>query len=208
MLPAMHQVVVVLLCHLWWRSPVFPNNTKSQANQVLVSLPEIDGECDGVLPNASGSSGPFWPLGGVRVWPSVWILIPGFLWSRSLSLVAIDIKQWPWIETLDKFIQFGCKGPCKKIKKLWGCISHIWSMMSWRSIHPSPMDSFADMGTLPTWEKVLTSLIKQQDWQFKGWSWNAIAKTAKTRPLGSCNVFLIPPRGARNVTVLRDTGWI
>ena len=29
------------------------------------------GEHDGVLPNASGSSRPFWPLVGVRVWPSV-----------------------------------------------------------------------------------------------------------------------------------------
>ena len=37
-----------------------------------------DGEYDGVLPNASRSSGPFWLLGGVRVWPSVWILTPGF----------------------------------------------------------------------------------------------------------------------------------
>ena len=26
-----------------------------------------DGECDGVLPNASVSSGPFWPLGGVTL---------------------------------------------------------------------------------------------------------------------------------------------
>ena len=30
-----------------------------------------DDEQEGVLPNASASSGPFWPLGGVRVWPSV-----------------------------------------------------------------------------------------------------------------------------------------
>ena len=32
-----------------------------------------DGEHDGVLLNASVSSGPFQPLGGVREWPSVWI---------------------------------------------------------------------------------------------------------------------------------------
>ena len=31
-----------------------------------------DGEREGALPNASVSSGPFQPLGGVRVWPSVW----------------------------------------------------------------------------------------------------------------------------------------
>ena len=28
-----------------------------------------DSEWEGVLENASVSSGPFWPLGGVRVWP-------------------------------------------------------------------------------------------------------------------------------------------
>ena len=38
--PAMHEVVVALLSHLQWRLPVFPNNTNSQASQVLVSFPE------------------------------------------------------------------------------------------------------------------------------------------------------------------------
>ena len=51
-----------------------------------------DGECDGVFPNASGSSGPFQPHVGVRVWPSVRMLISGFKSSRSLDLVAIDTK--------------------------------------------------------------------------------------------------------------------
>ena len=40
LVPAMHEVVVVSLCHSQWRLPVFPNNTKSQASQVLVSLLE------------------------------------------------------------------------------------------------------------------------------------------------------------------------
>ena len=35
-----------------------------------------DGEQEGVLPNASVSSGPFWPFGCMRVWPSIWILTP------------------------------------------------------------------------------------------------------------------------------------
>ena len=35
-----HEEVVVSLPHLWWRSPVFPNNTESQASQMLVSLLE------------------------------------------------------------------------------------------------------------------------------------------------------------------------
>ena len=51
-----------------------------------------DGDHDGVLPNGSESSGPFWLLGGARVWPLVWILIPDFWSSRSLSLAAIDTK--------------------------------------------------------------------------------------------------------------------
>ena len=93
LVPAMHEVVVVSLSHFWWRSLAFPHNTKSQASHLLVFLSrDWDGECDGVLPNASGSSGPFWPLGGVRVWPSVWILIPGFWLSRSLDLADIDMK--------------------------------------------------------------------------------------------------------------------
>ena len=29
------------------------------------------------------------------------------------------------------------------------------------------MDSFADVGALPTWEQVLTSLIKPPDWQLR-----------------------------------------
>ena len=37
-----------------------------------------DGEWEGVFPIASVSSGPFWPLGGVRVWPLVWTLTPDF----------------------------------------------------------------------------------------------------------------------------------
>ena len=39
--PAMHEVVVMLLSHLQWRFPVFPNNTESQVGQVLVSLLKI-----------------------------------------------------------------------------------------------------------------------------------------------------------------------
>ena len=54
------------------------NNTEPQGSQVLVSLLEMDGEWEGVLPNASVSSGLFWPFGGVRVWPSIWILTPDF----------------------------------------------------------------------------------------------------------------------------------
>ena len=53
------------------------------------------------------------------------------------------------------------------------------------------------MGTLPTREKVLTSLLKPPEWQFKGWSQTATVSHCQTRPLGSCYVFLGPPRDAR-----------
>ena len=43
-------------------------------------------------------------------------------------------------------------------------------MVSWRSVYLLPMDSFTDVGPLPTWEKVLTNLIKPPDWQFKAQS--------------------------------------
>ena len=34
-----------------------------------------DGEHDGAFPDASESSGPFWPPVGVRVWPSIQIWV-------------------------------------------------------------------------------------------------------------------------------------
>ena len=52
---AMCEAVVVLLSHLQWKSLVFPNNTESLGSLAR----DWDGEHDGVLPNASGSSEPF-----------------------------------------------------------------------------------------------------------------------------------------------------
>ena len=54
-------------------------------------------------------------------------------------------------------------------------------MMSWKPIHPPPMDSFANMGTLPTWEKVLTNLIKPPDWQFK-WTNHKLPEPKAAKP--------------------------
>ena len=53
---------------------------------------DLDGEWDEVLPNASVSSRPFKPLGGVRVGPSVWVTTPEFWSSRLLDLVAINME--------------------------------------------------------------------------------------------------------------------
>ena len=51
-----------------------------------------DRECDGVLLNTSGSSRPFWPPVGLRVCPSVWILVSGLKSSLALDLAAIGMK--------------------------------------------------------------------------------------------------------------------
>ena len=79
-----------------------------------------DGEWDEVLPNASVSSRPFWPLGGVRAGPSVWATTPDFWSSRSLDLVAINTEVLTISQNLDWFAESKCKGLCKKIKKQLG----------------------------------------------------------------------------------------
>ena len=70
------------------------------------------------------------------------------------------------------------------------------------------MDSFTDMGTLPTWEKVLTSLLEPPEWQFKGWSQTATAPHCQTRPLGSFTFFGTHPGMPEDVTILGDARWI
>ena len=50
-----------------------------------------DGKREGALPNASISSGSFWPLDDMETWPSVWRLIPDVWLSKSLDLAAIDV---------------------------------------------------------------------------------------------------------------------
>ena len=144
--PSLGWSLLLLLGQIYHLGPCLPQLASARHVAVVVSFPlssvettciskqyqvsgwsgvcfltrDWDGEHDGALPNASVSSGPFWLLGGVRVWPSVLIPSPDFWSSKSLNVAAIDLKQWLWIETPDKFIQFGCKGPCKKIKKQLG----------------------------------------------------------------------------------------
>ena len=69
------------------------------------------------LPNAPGSSGHLvgWGCGP----PSgYWFQVSADL--GCLIWWPLTWKQWLWIETLDEFIQFGHKGPCKKIGKTNG----------------------------------------------------------------------------------------
>ena len=50
-----------------------------------------DREQEGALPDATVSSRPFWLLGDMGVWPSIWKLAPDNWLSKSLDLVAIDM---------------------------------------------------------------------------------------------------------------------
>ena len=119
--PAMHEVVVVSLFHLQWRLPVFPNNTESQAGQVLISLLEtrmvnmmghfqmplgLLGHFGCMVELGWGSQSGSWFQASDHLCCSIW-------WPLTQ-------KQWLWIETPDRFTQFRCKGPCKKIKKWLG----------------------------------------------------------------------------------------
>ena len=70
------------------------------------------------------------------------------------------------------------------------------------------MDSFTDVGTLPTRGKVLTSLITPPDWQFKGQSQTATAYVAEPDLGDPADSLLSLSRDAKIVTVLRDASWI
>ena len=61
----MDVIGVVSLCHPQWKSPVSLNNTESQGLGFLTR--DWDDGWDGALLNASGFSGPFHLLGGVRL---------------------------------------------------------------------------------------------------------------------------------------------
>ena len=120
LVPAMCEGVVVSLLQLQWRSPTFPNNTKAQAGQVLASLLETK------LVNVMGCY--LMPLDLQGHFGH--LVVSGVALSLDIDSRLLIIKvTWSgshWHENsghelkLDKFIQLGCKGPCKKIKKLWG----------------------------------------------------------------------------------------
>ena len=70
------------------------------------------------------------------------------------------------------------------------------------------MDSFANVGHFPTWEKELISLLEPPDCQYKEWLQTATAPHCQTRPLESCHFFLSPPKDARKCDLHGDVGWI
>ena len=187
---------LVILCGYYC---VFLSNTDSQAGQVLVSQPETGtGNVMGVLPNASGSSWPPQPFVGVMVWPSVWILTSGSKSSRLLDLVAIDMKtvvvNWNSRCVCTDWVQKPLQEN-KDTNWLVITVSYPWWVRDLFICHQQI--PFTNMGMFPTREKVLTSLHKPPEWQFKGWSWTVTAPHCWTRPLGSCHFFSSPPRDAR-----------
>ena len=106
-------------------------------------------------------------------------------------------KQWPWIQTLDEFIQLGTKACTRKQGYKWAYSNHVFSTVSQKSFIFHQRIPLQMWGYFLPGKKVCTSLLKPPGWQFKEWSWTATAPHCWTRPLGSCHFFLKPPRHAR-----------
>ena len=118
-------------------------------------------------------------------------------------------KQWLWIETPDEFIQFGCKGPCKKLRKTSGLaitMSYPWWVRDLFICHqwiPSQM-----WGHFLPGKRYSPAFLNHQLGNSRDGHEPPTAPCCWTRHLGSCHFFLGPPRDARNVTILRDAEWI
>ena len=173
---AMHERVEVSLLHLWWRSPVFPNKTKFQVSQVLASLLEtrmvnvmgcyqmprdLQGHFGHLVMWGYGPQSGYWSKASDHLGCSIW--------QPLTQNSSCELKLW-----MNSFSS-GAKAHARKLRNYGACISHIWFMMSSRPIHLPPKYSFANMGTLSTWAKVLTSLIEPPDWHFRGWLQTATA---------------------------------
>ena len=147
---AMHEMVVVSLCHPQWKPPVFLNNSRSKGNWVSSSETGmvIRMGCSQTPLDLQDHSGCLvgwgcYPLSGH--WFQVSVHLGHSIW--------LTWKQCLWIETPDEFIQLGTKTGTRKQGYKWACSNCIFSMVSQRSVYLSPTDSFADMGTLPPREK-------------------------------------------------------
>ena len=124
-----------------------------------------DGEQEGKLHDASISSGSFQFQDDMPAWCSIWRLTPDIWSSKSLDLVAIDmiVVDVNWTETLDQVTRNGHKGPCKKWKNHLVCINCIFFTLIQDPFICHQWRSLADVGTPPTWEKVVTYLLEPLD---------------------------------------------
>ena len=70
---------------------------------------------------------------------------------------------WLWTETLDQVTWIRCKGPCKKSKNHLVCVSHVFITLIGTPFICHQWGSLADVWMPPTWEKVVTYLLKPLD---------------------------------------------
>ena len=123
---------------------------------------------------------PCWRLGwwmwcGASKCLRVFFVILATWWRKGVAL-SLEVNSRPliiyvtwfgghWHENSGCDLNFwissyslGTKAHARKFGNKWVCSNYIFSTVSWRSIYLPPTDSFADVGTLPTWEKVFTRL--------------------------------------------------
>ena len=97
------------------------------------------------------------------MWPSVWMLCQDIWPSKSLNLVAIDMivvaMNWNSGSSHTNWAQ----RPWQEIRKHLVCISHIFIMLIGTLFICHQWGSLAGMGMPPTWEKVVTYLLKPLD---------------------------------------------
>ena len=201
--PAMCEVVVVLLSHLQCRLPCISKQYwVSGKSGVGFLAGDWDGEHDGALPNSSKSSGPFWPLGGVRVWPSGWILIPGFWSSRLLDLVATDMKTVAMNWNSGYVHSVWVQRPMQENKETTGLV--VTTLNSWWMVGPFICHQWALSHTqrmLPIWGKVSDCLINDQISNLR--DSHDLPRLMAAKPDLLRLLALSPPRDATNVMCCR-----
>ena len=208
-MPVLCEVVVVLPCHPLWTLCVFLSNTKSQASWVLVSSQRQE-------------QGTWW---GTSKCLWVFLAISAIYWCKGVTL-SLDLNVRLKIITVTGSGSHWHKNSGSELK-LW-MSSYNWVQ--------GPLQENKDTNGLavtvsyPQWVrdpfihhqqiplqmwghflpggKVLTSILKPPEWQFKGWLQTATAPHCQTIPLETCHFFLSPPKDARKCDLTWDTRWI
>ena len=168
-----------------------------------------DGEHDGALPNASGFSWPFWPFVAVRVWPSVWILISGSKSSRSLDLVAIDIKTVAVNWNSRYFSTNWVQKPLQENKDTYGLsvtASYPWWVRDPFICHQwFPLQAWGHF--LPG-KRCSPALLNHQSGNLRDGQELPQLHTVKPDLWDPATSFSAHPGTPENVTSLRDAKWI
>ena len=169
-LPSQTMSSTIGACHVWGGGGIALSTSVeitciSKQHQVLgwSGVGFLARDWDGALPNASGSSRPFQLLCGVRMWLSVWILIPGFWSSRLLNLAAIDTKTVAMNWNSRYVHSVWAQRPMQENKEITGLV--VTALNSWWVGGPFIHHKQALSHTwkmLPTWEGVSNCLINHQ----------------------------------------------